>query len=82
MNDPVRLSVTLGELLDDFEATPERHPIRRSGEREPIPLLVRISVYRRDGGRCRNCGLEHPDLELDHITPWSAGGRQGPRPAR
>lgn len=55
----------------------ERFPVIRSGEREPIPWDVRSAVYRRDGMRCVGCASSWDNgtpLELDHITPWSAGG--------
>ena len=52
---------TLGELLDELyeemRRPPERYPIVRSGPRDPIPSIVRLSVYRRDGFRCRECGI-------------------------
>lgn len=74
MSEPVPLSVTLGELMAQMETPPVRHPVVRSGEREPIPWFVRLSVYERDGHSCRLCGYPSPQLELDHIVPWSAGG--------
>lgn len=73
MNEPEHIGVTIRAMSAGTE-TPARHPIVRSGEREPIPALVRLSIYARDGRRCCECGLEHPALELDHIVPWSAGG--------
>ena len=71
---------TLGELLDELyeemRRPLKRYPIVRSGPRDPIPSIVRLSVYRRDGFRCRECGIGGDDvsLELDHCLPWSAGG--------
>lgn len=34
-------------------------------------------VYKRQGGRCLECGEELPfsKVEADHITPWSKGGK-------
>lgn len=40
---------------------------------EPIPADTRLFVWRRDGGRCRNCGSDR-DLHFDHIIPRSMGG--------
>lgn len=52
-----------------------RWPVIRSGEREPIPWLLRASIYSRDGRTCKACGsLADGYLELDHCIPWSAGG--------
>jgi 5-methylcytosine-specific restriction endonuclease McrA len=41
--------------------------------REPIPESVRHEVWRRDQGRCVDCGSRER-LEFDHIIPLSAGG--------
>ena len=53
-----------------------RHPVKRTGEREPIPYLARIGVILRDGNTCKLCGhrCEWANIELDHIIPWSANG--------
>lgn len=77
MSDPKHISILVAELQDRLTRPPERHPVIRTGERKPIPWVVRLSVARRDGFNCRSCGWNMPDLagmELDHILPWSAGG--------
>jgi hypothetical protein len=55
---------------------PERWPLIRFGEREPIPSVIRRLIFERDGGCCRACGipLTIKTAQLDHIVPWSAGG--------
>jgi hypothetical protein len=45
----------------------------RSSGREPIPERVRREVWRRDGGRCVDCGSRER-LEFDHIVPVKEGG--------
>lgn len=45
--------------------------------REAIPAAIRREVLERDGGRCRYCGATAP-LALDHIYPYSRGGRHAP----
>lgn len=41
--------------------------------RQPIPEAVRHEVWRRDQGRCVDCGSRE-QLEFDHIIPVSEGG--------
>lgn len=47
--------------------------IEKQGNRETIPEEVRIAVWRRDSGKCSNCGSRE-NLEYDHIIPVSRGG--------
>ena len=83
-----RLEDLLYEAASDFIARrdPARVP-KRSGARgrsssrsRRIPAAVRRSVWRRDSGRCSysgeagRCG-ETRGLEIDHVVPWSLGGR-------
>ena len=42
-------------------------------ERTGIPKIVRETVWKRDRGRCVQCGSVH-ELEYDHIIPVSKGG--------
>jgi 5-methylcytosine-specific restriction endonuclease McrA len=44
-----------------------------AGRREPLPRDVRLAVWRRDGGRCRECGNGF-DLQFDHLIPLALGG--------
>jgi hypothetical protein len=64
----------LEQLLAKAPEQTTRHPVVRRGDREPIPRLVRLLVWRRDEGRCQMCGARNRPTEIDHIQPWSAGG--------
>lgn len=77
--------ISLAELIDEFadaiERARGRHPIKRTGERDPIPKWLRRAIHRRDGWECLFCGMgpftqgyDGSPLQLDHIQPWSAGG--------
>jgi hypothetical protein len=56
--------------LDRAHAALHREGVAR---REPIPRAVRLEVWRRDGGRCIECGSDF-DLQYDHVIPFSMGG--------
>lgn len=51
-------------------ATTDEQQVAR---RAPIPESVRHEVWRRDQGRCVDCGSRE-NLEFDHIIPFSRGG--------
>jgi tetratricopeptide (TPR) repeat protein len=44
-----------------------------TNQRMPIPSSVKKAVWKRDGGKCVNCGSE-VDIEYDHIIPLAKGG--------
>lgn len=54
---------------EDFSApVPVQPKLRRI-----IPTSVKLEVWKRDEGKCTQCGSEE-DLHFDHIIPWSKGG--------
>lgn len=48
----------------------------RATHRTAIPDDVKMLVWTRDGGQCRNCGSPH-ELQYDHIIPLAKGGSNG-----
>jgi hypothetical protein len=56
----------------EFKTVPAPMPYEQT-TRTPIPEAVRTEVWRRDQGRCVNCGSKE-NLHFDHIIPVSRGG--------
>lgn len=46
-------------------------------ERGKVSNKMRFAIYKRDGYRCRKCGISdrYANLEIDHIIPISKGGK-------
>jgi HNH endonuclease len=57
------------EAREEAEAAQQEAALRRP----TIPERVRHEVWRRDQGRCIDCGSRE-NLEFDHIIPFSRGG--------
>jgi len=55
-----------------FKAPESPLPFEQT-RREPIPEAVRHEVWRRDCGKCGQCGSAE-NLQFDHIIPVSRGG--------
>ena len=62
-----RLVAVEGE--DDFT-----RPVRLAAERRRlIPTSVKLEVWKRDNGKCVQCGAAD-ELHFDHVVPYSKGG--------
>lgn len=57
----------------DADAVAELVATQERSRRKAIRTSVRHEVWRRDQGRCVDCGSRE-NLELDHIVPLSKGG--------
>ncbi|MBP3308758.1 MAG: HNH endonuclease [Clostridia bacterium] len=44
-------------------------------ERSKVSNKMRFAIYKRDGYRCRMCGISTDQLEVDHIFPIAKGGK-------
>lgn len=68
----------LYDYLDLVGKAGTRHPVVRTGPREPLDRQLRLAVIRRDDYFCQICKRdlkERPEWqEVDHIIPWSTGG--------
>jgi hypothetical protein len=64
-----KFKLTAVEGEEDFSLPVPTH----SRKRRVIPTVVKLEVWKRDGGKCAKCGTTE-DLHFDHIIPWSRGG--------
>jgi len=64
-----RFKLIAVEGEENFDMPPMSPPMRR----RIIPTAVKISVWKRDGGKCVICGATD-ELHFDHDLPWSKGG--------
>ena len=64
-----RFKLIAVEGEEDFDVLPISVPARR----RIIPTAIKLSVWKRDGGKCVMCGATD-ELHFDHDLPWSKGG--------
>lgn len=60
-----------GELHKRFKFTHFKYPEKY---KRNASFSLKQLILKRDGYRCRNCSSEE-NLSIDHIIPWSFGGR-------
>ena len=78
------LEKDIERLLKDKEVTSKRgiYEYLLSGEEKHLslrkfPQKIKRVVYERQNHKCAHCGneFELKQMEADHITPWSEGGK-------
>lgn len=82
--DTAKLEEEITRLMMDEDVTNKKGIYRYVLTRDERSLNIRTfsdnvkrEVYERQGGRCHYCGkpFDISDMEGDHITPWSRGGK-------
>ena len=76
VNSPETPQNTISPIEKSLEKTEKKQP----EDRREIPLGLRFKVMYRDHFKCVLCGDNPPAtpgliLHVDHITPWSKGGK-------
>jgi len=82
--DPVKIEAEVEKLLDDEEVQRESgiYPYILTGEKRYLNLRafddrMKRRVHRKQNGICAICDekFDISQMEADHITPWSEGGK-------
>ncbi|MCY3799217.1 MAG: DUF262 domain-containing protein [Chloroflexi bacterium] len=82
--DPVKIEAEIEVLLDDEEVQRESgiYPYVLTREEKHLNLRafdarMKRRIYRKQAGTCAICKEDFSisDMEADHITPWSEGGK-------
>ncbi len=82
--DPDDLEQKIQTLIADEDVTSHKgiYPYLLTGEQKYLNLrsfsdAIKRRVYEKQGGKCKISGkkLKIGEMEADHITPWSKGGR-------
>ena len=85
--DPEKLEDKIRGLFYDPDVTNKRgiYPYVLTGEQRHLNIRafdkvdkdIKRRVYEKQGGKCVKCGekFELPQMQADHITPWSKGGK-------
>jgi HNH endonuclease len=67
--------------IDFLKSRSDKSSEKLKTGREPIPERIRNEVWRRDGGKCVECGSVY-NLEFDHVIPVAKGGSNTARNLR
>jgi hypothetical protein len=67
--------------IDFLKSRAGESPSKSEAGRDHIPERIRNEVWRRDGGKCAECGSVY-NLEFDHVIPVAKGGSNTARNLR
>lgn len=82
--DPKKIEKETAKLILDDDVTNKKgiYPYILTGNEKYLSIrafsdAIKQKVYEKQGGRCNVCGKEFDisEMEGDHITPWSEGGK-------
>ena len=82
--DPVKLEREISRLMIDDDVTKKRgiYSYVLDGDEKQLNIraftpAMKRAAYERQGGICAACGkhFELEQMEGDHVTPWSKGGK-------
>ncbi len=82
--DPEALEAEVARLMmdDDVTRKPGIYPYLLTGEEKHLNIrafsdAMKLSAFESQKGICKLCakGFEISEMEADHITPWSEGGK-------
>ena len=82
--DPEQLEAAIARLVKDEDVTKQAgiYPYLLTGEEKHLNIrafsdAMKQRAFERQDGICRSCSKEFEigDMEGDHVTPWSEGGK-------
>ncbi len=82
--DPERLEAEVARLMIDDDVTKQAgiYPYLLTGEEKHLNIraftpAMKQKAFERQDGTCKSCAkkFEMSDMEADHITPWTEGGK-------
>lgn len=82
--DATKLEARIKELMEDDDVTSKKgiYPYVLTGDERSLSIRAfkpkeKREVFERQNHKCKKCGkvCELEQMEADHITPWSQGGK-------
>lgn len=60
--------------VNDVEGLSEGEKVILRKSQRNVDKKVSWKVFRRDGFKCRYCGIDHVPMTVDHVILWEEGG--------